>query len=338
MMASQQDTTKLTDDRLLYGSADVILAPVKGSDMRPHLPKGIFIKRPRLFSLKFGLAVALAVGGWVAMALFPTWPVIVVAGLMLGLVYAHLVELQHECLHEHAYGRRWLNRMVGFLCGVPMMSSFWHYKYEHLRHHAYLGTPQNREFFNYRFHDLDSVPGFLRGCFHLGRYRDVFADIGRSLTGRLNPGVTKTSAAKKIRTEYILFAVILATAIAVTAVTRNPLILFAWVLPTLFVAEPTHFLIELPEHFGLNTQTDPNILTNTRTIRAGRFARWFTNGNDLHTAHHFHQGVPMARVPELHGLIEDRIATIDSSYWSFYQKVLTGELRYQDAAENCMTR
>ncbi|KAB2343598.1 fatty acid desaturase family protein [Actinomadura rudentiformis] len=337
-MAPERVASKPAEDRLLYGSVDVILAPVQGKDRRRELPKEIFVKRPGVFSLKFGLAMTLVVAGWVAMALFPTWPVIVVAGLVLGLAYAHLVELQHECLHEHAYGSRRLNRLVGFLCGVPMLSSFWHYKYEHLRHHAYLGTPRNQEFFNYRFHDLDSVPGFLRGCFHLGRYGEVFTDIGRSLLGRTVSGVTKTSAAKKIRTEYLLFAVVLVIAVAFTVVTRSPLILFAWVLPTLLVAEPTHFLIELPEHFGLNTQTDPNVLTNTRTIRAGRFARWFTNGNDLHTAHHFHQGVPMARIPELHGLIQERIATVESSYWSFYRKVLTGELRYQNAAENCMTR
>jgi fatty acid desaturase len=272
------------------------------------------------------------------MALVHLWPVAVLAGLVLGLTYAHLVELQHECLHEHAYRRRWLNRLAGFVSGTPMMSSYWHYKYEHLRHHAFLGTPQNREFFNYRFHDLDNVRGFIRGCFHLGRYSEVFTDIARSLVGRVNPGVAKRNAAKKIRTEYIGFAVVLAAAVAITVLTRSPLILFAWVLPALLVAEPTHFLIELPEHFGLNTQSDPNVLTNTRTIRAGWFARWFTNGNDLHTAHHFHQGVPMARVPELHEFIERRIATVDSSYWAFYRKVITGKLRYQDESQNCMTR
>jgi fatty acid desaturase len=324
--------------RLFYGAADAILAPVTGVDKRRDLPRELFAKRPGMFTLKLTFALALIAAGWLAVALVHFWPVALLAGLVLGLVYAHLVELQHECLHEHAYRQRWLNRLAGFVCGAPMMSSYWHYKYEHLRHHAFLGTPQNREFFNYRFHDLDSVPGFVRGCFHLGRYLDVFTDIARSLVGRLNPGVTKPKAAKKIRTEYVAFAVILAAAIAITVLTRSPLVLFAWVLPALLVAEPAHFLIELPEHFGLNTQSDPNVLTNTRTIRAGRFARWFTNGNDLHTAHHFHQGVPMARVPELHGFIEDRIATIDPSYWAFYKKVITGELRYQDDSQNCMTR
>jgi fatty acid desaturase len=322
----------------LDGSTDVELAPIRGTDTRRSLDKSMFVRRPVLFTAKFAVAVALVVAGWVAVILWPVWPVVVLAVVVIGPMYAHLVELQHECLHEHAYRRRWRNRLVGFLCGVPMLSSFSHYKYEHLRHHAYLGTPSNTEFFNYRFHGLDSVFGFALGCYHLGRYLDVAADIGRSLTGRLNPRVSKTVAARKIRTEYVGFAVALAGAIVFTVLTGSPLVLFTWVLPAVVFAEPIHFLIELPEHFGLNTQTDPNVLANTRTIRAGRFARWFTNGNDVHTAHHYHQGVPMAQVRRLHNVIKDRIETVDPGYRAFYRKVITGELKYQDASENCMTR
>ncbi len=328
----------LVEDRLLYGSQEVPLAPVLGVDTRRDLPKQLFARRPVYFTAKLAIALTLITAGWVVIVFAPAWPFDIAAAIVIGLMYAHLVELQHECLHEHAYNQRWLNRLVGFACGVPMMSSFWHYKYDHLQHHAYLGTPQNREFFNYRFRDLGSVPGFLRSCFHLGRYKDVGVNIGRSLVGRLHPGVTKTVAAKKIRTEYIGFAVVLAGAVAASVATGSLIVLVAWVAPTLLVAEPTHFLIELPEHFGLNSQTDPNVLTNTRTVRASRFARWFTNGNDLHTAHHFHQGVPMARVPELHVLIKSRVAVLEPSYWSFYHKVIKGELRYMDLAETCMTR
>ena len=78
----------------------------------------------------------------------------------------------------------------------------------------------------------------------------------------------------------------------------------AALLPLLLIAEPMHFLIELPEHFGLNTQTDPDVLVNTRTVAAGPFLQWFTNGNNLHTAHHYHQGVPMTNMRELQKMID----------------------------------
>jgi fatty acid desaturase len=322
----------------LDGSVDVLLAPVKGPDTRRSLDPEMFRKRPDIFNAKFGFAVALIVLGWLAIALVGRWWVTVPAIVLIGLMYAHLVELQHECLHEHAYRQRWANRLMGFLGGLAMLSSYSHYKYDHLRHHAFLGTPRNQEFFNYRFRNLDSPLGFVRASFHLGRYLDVFRLIGLSLTGRLNPTVTKTRAAKKIRTEYIAFGVVLAAALLYSVLAGSWLLVFCWVLPALLVAEPAHFLIELPEHYGLNTQTDPNVLTNTRTVQASWFGRWYTNGNDLHTAHHYHQGVPMAQVPKLHELITGQIATVDPSFPQFYRKVLTGELRFQGDDGTCMTR
>ncbi|WP_019065837.1 fatty acid desaturase family protein [Streptomyces hokutonensis] len=322
----------------LDGTTNVLLAPVRGTDERRKLPKSMFVKRPSVFTAKFVVAVVAVAAAWTAVALEPVWWVIAVTVVVNGLMYAHLVELQHECLHEHAYNRRSLNRLMGFLAGVPMLTSYWHYKHDHLRHHAYLGTPQNQEFFNYRFQGLGSLPGFLRGAYHLGRYNDVARDTGRSLLGRTDPGITKTLAAKKIRTEYQLFAVLFAAAVVYSVAARDLYLVWVWVLPTLLVAEPTHFLIEMPEHYGLNTQTDPDVLSNTRTIEAGRFAKWFTNGNDVHTAHHFHQGVPMVNVRALHRVIEDRVETVAPSYWSFYRDVFTGRITYQDNSENCMTR
>jgi fatty acid desaturase len=322
----------------LDGSTNVLLAPVRGVDERRNLPREFFVKRPGVFTAKFLFAVFTIAAVWTAVALRTTWWTVVISVIVNGLMYAHLVELQHECLHEHAYTRRWLNRAIGFAAGLPMLSSYWHYKYEHLKHHAYLGTPQNKEFFNYRFQRLGTIPGFLRGAYHLGRYADAARDMGRALVGRSNPAVTKPVAARKIRTEYQLFVLTLVAAVVAAVLTRSLYLVFVWVLPTLLVAEPAHFLIEMPEHYGLNTQSDPNVLSNTRTIVAGPFARWFTNGNDVHTAHHFHQGVPMANVRRLHGVIEDRIGTIAPSYWSFYHDVFTGRVTYRSNDEHPMTR
>jgi fatty acid desaturase len=255
-----------------------------------------------------------------------------------GLMYAHLVELQHECLHEHAYRRRWLNRAVGFVCGLFMLSSYSHYKYDHLRHHASLGKPENREFFNYRFRHVDSWWGFVRAAYHLGRYVDVFRATAFSVIGRPIPNVKKGRDQKRIRTEYWLFCLFLLGIAVFSAVTLSPFFLLAWALPLLLVSEPTHFVIELPEHLGLNTQTDANVLTNTRTIDTSRFVEWFTNYNNLHTAHHYHQGVPMVNVPRLSEMEKPKFAAVEESYWSFYRKVIHGEIRYDDLGQTCMTR
>lgn len=92
------------------GSTDVLLAPVRGVDARRDLPPELFARRPGRFTVKFLLAAAIIAGLWFAVSDLHRWPLTVVAVVLLGLLYAHLVELQHECLHEHAYRRRWLNR------------------------------------------------------------------------------------------------------------------------------------------------------------------------------------------------------------------------------------
>lgn len=341
-MAIRDETPLLPDEMVsrLDAAEDALLAPVRGDDVRHSLPRRYFGKRPSRFSAKFALSVGVIALCWALIAWQPGWPVTVTAALVAGLMFAHLVELQHECLHEHAFRSRTRNRIFGIACGVFMLSSFWHYKHDHLRHHAFLGTAQNREFFNYKFRDLDRWhgAGFALAALNLGRYRTTGADMARAWSRRPIPGVPRALDAGKIKTEYRLLAVLVAAAIAFTAATGDLFLVWAWLLPAILVAEPTHFMIELPEHFGLNTQSDPNVLTNTRTIKASRFAQWFTNYNNLHTAHHYHQGVPMAQIEGLHTLIADRVVPVESSYWAFYRKVLDGSIRYQSRDETCMTR
>jgi fatty acid desaturase len=338
-MENQTARPVIEDERLLDGAQEVLLAPVRGKDQRRGLPKDLFDRRPTRFTVKFGFAVVLIAGAYLTILLgLAGWLGAALAVVVLGLVYAHLIELQHEALHEHAYRSRRLNRIFGFLCGLFMLSSFSHYKFEHLRHHAFLGTSQNTEFFNYRFNNLDSWRGFAIAALHPGRYWDVLRNIIRSLLVRPIPGVNRDRDLGRIRTEYRLFGVVLAGAVTVSVLTGSYFMVIAWLLPVLLVSEAAHFMIELPEHFGLNTQTDPNVLTNTRSINASRFAQWYTNYNNLHTAHHYHQGVPMARVAELHTIAKEGFQVVDSSYLGFYLRVIRGELRYQNLDETCMTR
>ena len=325
------------EDRLLDGSTEVLLAPVRGKDPRRELPRDLFRKRPAHFVAKFGLASILIAASCAVVIAGLAWPLQALALVVLGLMYAHLVELQHETLHEHAFNSRRLNRWFGFLCGIFMLSSYSHYKYDHLRHHADLGTEKNREFFNYRFRNLDSPVGFMRAMWDMGRYRDVFRDIGRSVLRRPIPGIRERHT-KRIQDEYRLFAAAIVAVVAFTAITGNPVLVLLWLVPLLAIAEPVHFLIELPEHFGLNTQTEPDVLSNTRTVAAGPLLRWFTNTNNLHTAHHYHQGVPMTNVPELQQLIDAQVRAAEPSYAEFFRKVIRGELRYEDMTTTCMTR
>src|ERR1044072_5259704 len=93
--------------------------------------------------------------------------------LLLGLAYAHAVELQHQCLHNTAYRSRFWGRVLGVLLGLPSLVSFSDYQNSHLKHHRLLGTPEDKEFFNYAYKKLNSLPALINHLWMLRHYRDV---------------------------------------------------------------------------------------------------------------------------------------------------------------------
>jgi fatty acid desaturase len=294
---------------------------------RHGLPRELFAKRPLHFAARFWFAAFVIATGWAVVAVELHWGATAAAVVVLGLMYAHLVELQHECVHDHGFRSRPLNRVYGIACGVFMLSAYSHYRYEHLRHHATLGRPSNHEFFDYPFQRIDGGWRFVRAAFNLGRYGGVLRDAGRALLGRPIPPVTGPHL-RRVQDEYRMLVALVAAAVLCTALTGSWLFALAWLVPVLAISEPLHFAIELPEHYGLATQSDPDVARNTRTIHASRLARWFTNGNNLHAAHHFSPGVPMANVDELHELVKGGFDEVEPSYWSFYRKVLRGEITH----------
>jgi fatty acid desaturase len=337
MERTPMQTAELPSSPDYEAAENVPLAPIDGEDNRRQLPRYLFVKRPLLFTGKFLLAVTLIATAWVVIALRAPWYVCCGAMLVNGLIYAHLVELQHECLHGHAFASPSLNRLIGILCGVFMMSCYSHYRYDHLRHHAHLGSAANKEHFDYRFQHLGSVLGFSRSVFDMSRFARVANWTLLSLAGRHLPGIAKASYDRDIKQEYVLNFLLFAGSIAWTLSTNSLLCALAWWVPTILVSEGVHFLIEMPEHFGLNTQSDPNVFTNTRTVRTSALVSWFVNGNDIHTAHHFHQGVPMCNVRLLHRLIENKVVALEHSYRRFFWNVMTGHIK-QPEATTCMLR
>ena len=241
--------------------------------------------------------------------------------ILLGLMFAHCIELQHQCLHHTAYrSKRW-NRFIGFFLGLPSLVSFSDFQYSHMRHHRNLGTPQDQEFFNHDYESLRSVWQFLPHLFLLPYHKDLSKSIFNTLRGKLTRGDANPKVVKKIRTEYLLMALMLVGMVTVTVVFQTWIFVKLWFIPFLF-SIPTHALIELPEHFGCDGKT-ADVLKNTRTIRAGKFAIWFTNGNNYHVEHHWLPSVPTDKFQELHQNLENGIEYLDQSYWAFYRKFFT---------------
>jgi fatty acid desaturase len=282
---------------------------LEGMDVKEisHVKNTPFVVRVLIFAALVALSVwlILEVGG-----------VLGVLGIViLGLMYGHAAELQHQALHNTGFSNKTVSRVVGFLLGLPMLISYSDYQYHHFQHHRLLGTSENREFFNYGYNRLTSLKPLMAHLLMLGHYREVAKFIFRSIFGKLRPGV-KTDSAVRIRTEYCLMAVFLVAMVVITVVFKTSIFLKLWLLP-LLIAIPTHALIELPEHWGKEADTT-DVSVNTRTIKAGWFGYWFTNGNNYHIEHHWLPSVPNDRLPKLHQLVSSQIKT--DSYPQFYKQ------------------
>ena len=307
-------------------------------NFRASLPKDIFERRPLVFVYKL-LLILLILSTAISLIVTNCSSVITVISIVtIGVVYAHCVELQHELLHGHVFRNKLINSTLGILVGLPMLSSYHAYRAAHLRHHRDLGQPANKEFFSYKHLKLNNPFSFLISAFSLHRYATVFQETIYALTGKRSRDAVNEREEHEIRGDYLIISAAILVAIAFSFYFKSTILIYVWILPVLFISEAVHFLIETPEHYALNTQTNLDPLSNTRTIiNASGFAFWLTNGNNFHNAHHYHHGVPMCNIRRLHSLIFDRIDSdcIDNTYISFYKNVITGKYIHK-AEGSCM--
>ncbi|MEE8586352.1 MAG: fatty acid desaturase, partial [Acidobacteriota bacterium] len=156
-------------------------------------------------------------------------------------------------------------------------------------------------------------------------YRDVAVFTMQAVLGGFNRDA-KPEVTRKIRTEYRLFFLAIAAAVAACIALWTPLFVQIWLLP-LLVAVPAHALIELPEHIGCDITT-PDVLHNTRSIRASKFAMWFVHGNNYHAEHHWLPGIPNNKLHILHERIKPDIVNLEVSYpaffWNFFRCLRQG--------------
>lgn len=287
---------------------------IKGLDLRK-----LSEVRSAHFQTKFIICVLLC-AAFITLSLSLGGALWLIPSILLGFMYAHAIELQHQCLHNTAYRSKKWNRIVGVTLGLPTLVSYSDYQSSHLEHHRLLGSPENKEFFNYGYGSLTSFRKLIPHLFMVSHYRDVMIYILYAVKGSIRKD-KKPAVALRIRTEYRLMALFL-LAMGILAVTGFHMVaLKVWLLP-LLIAVPVHCLIELPEHIGCDVQT-LDVLTNTRSIKAGRLASWFVDGNNYHVEHHWLPSVPNDRFPELHKLVSGRIKHQEISYWSFYSNFLS---------------
>lgn len=269
------------------------------------------------FALRLAVAAALT-GAGAALALSGPLVLTVLGVLLLGAMFAHAVELQHQCLHHSAFRRSWPHRLVGVPLGLPMLVSYSHYRVRHLQHHRYLGTERDSEFFGFDTRRAGSVWYLLICLFDYARLYTVAKNVALSARGtwQYRDGQIAARARRRVIAEYRLFGLCVLAALALAAAGFGREVLLLWAAP-LAVAVPIHFLVELPEHvFCDDGSTD--VLRNTRTIAGSWLSTWYTNSNNLHVEHHVNMRIPMQRLPGEGGRLRGGATHVERSYWEFY--------------------
>ncbi|MEU6628811.1 fatty acid desaturase [Streptomyces parvus] len=273
-----------------------------------------------VFVLKVVLAVAIcALGGYLALS--GGWLGASIGVLLLAAIYTHMVELQHQCLHHSSFRRSRLHRPVGIVLGLPLLTSYSHYRVQHLQHHKYLGTPDDSEFFGFDTRQPLTRGSLLRSTLSPERLVLVAGDVLASCRGTwtYKQGTIGDRPRRHVIAEYRLFAVATAVAVALCFSGHGRAVLVLWLIP-LLVSIPIHFLLELPEHVLCDTDST-DVLRNTRTISGSWFSRWFTNGNNFHVEHHAAMVVPINRLRERHPLARELAVHTEHSYVTFFLKV-----------------
>lgn len=174
---------------------------------------------------------------------------------------------------------------------------------------------------------MDSPLKLFSAAMNPSRFGRVIKLMFKSLIGIKLQDIEDSKAENNARQEYRLYLIIVLTTIVFTLLSGSTFFVFAWFIPMILIAEPAHYLIELPEHFGLDAYNEPNFNRNTRSIEASWIARWYTNGNNLHTAHHSLASVPMGNCQTLHNLARSSMEVIEPNYLTFYRKVISGEIK-----------
>ncbi|NIC37837.1 fatty acid desaturase [Halomonas desiderata] len=280
-----------------------------------------------VFCMKIAIwASLLLIGG--TLALSDSLMVTALGVLLLGAMFAHGVEIQHQVLHGQGLKNKVAHEAIGVLLGVPMLVSYASYQASHLKHHRYLGTPNNTEFFDYGDQYGGSFSAsagvWLNRLLMPAHYAEFAKGVLRSFFGK-DDGINTPRTNKRIRRDYRIIFVMLAGSVGTSIFMNSAAILWLWIIPLFLVAAPIHALVELPEHYKCNTDST-DVFENTRTISASPLLIWFTNGNNFHTEHHMLPSIPIDRLEEVHYEIRDQAIFSHPSYKDFFKKLWKGQL------------
>ena len=236
-----------------------------------------------------------------------------------GVLLVHHFSLQHECVHYTVFRTRWMNDVVGNICGLAIGLPHKHFRYEHCHHHTY--THLDGE-------DPELIPlpktiwAYLLYLTALPYWRTKLTEMFCHSIGRLSddekrfiPNVEHRAVFNEARVMVSIYSIVIISMLVFQWWTP----LWFWLLP-LIMGEPVMRYVRMTEHVG--RPNVPVMRVNTRTNLVSlpfRFLCWNMN---YHAEHHYVSSAPFHALPRLHEKLKAHIHVEPGGYLGAHRDIL----------------
>ena len=262
------------------------------------------LKIPAFFAACFG---STAIAAWSA-SVWPAAPCCILAGFCLH----GLGVFMHEGGHGNLTRNVGIDRLVGFLCGLPAGVSCSNYRATHELHHRFENTDADPDNMAARFPSSGLRSLVYYAWFFVGT--PVYA-LFLMLTGPFRAAGWREKTLCIVETVLILAFHYLLVTVWLDGAALN-----AW-LGTLAAASIIANVRGLAEHTLLPQSAPANPFRSTRSTVSNRVVSFFFNNQNYHLEHHLFPRAPWYNLPALHALLE-------SSYRDQQAAVCGGYLDY----------
>ncbi len=258
--------------------------------------------RPGLLRLAGWVVTVLATGTLVWASMGSWW--LLPAMFVHGIVLVHHFSLQHECCHYTAFKTRWLNDLIGNICGLIIFLPNRHFRYEHCDHHTYTQLKgKDPELIELPI----SVWKYLGYISAFPYWQIKFTEIARHLVGRLSDDERRFIPKEEYATIFWEARIMVLAYLGIL----TACIVFDWWAPLyywwlpVFLGEPVMRAIRLTEHVGRPNVSDMKENTRTNMVTwPMQFLCWNMN---YHAEHHYASSVPFYALPKLHEKLKEHI-------------------------------
>lgn len=249
---------------------------------------------------------------------FPYWPVRILGYIVIGTAIHGMAVLVHETSHYSMFRNRLLDRIIGFLMGVPVFVSYTAYRVLHGDHHKYTRDEGDPDEFN----NVTGNKFLLSLLFYAWLVIGTPVYLIHVAATALIRGTNRERF--DVIVEYILLVgIFIAGYLAFRHFGRFDILLHCWALPML-VAMLFGNIRSWAEH-TMTIPGDP--WTQTRTVTSNWLVSLSMCNLNYHLEHHLCPGIPWYNLPRMHALLQDEYRRSNAFIYRSYLRFLFDAFR-----------